>query len=389
MLRPARLTWFACGRILLLSLFLDWSTAHAHDTGSSYLILNVHADHIAGRWEIGLHDLDEVLKLDADRNNAVSRDELRAGFPSITNYAVSHLKLTADGMLRILQITDTEPVVETSSKGTNVVLNFVAEETAQPKVLELDYRLFFEVKPQHRGLLLLECNGLTQTAMFSPDRPTQRFKLTARSPTKEFLSFGGEGVWHIWIGIDHILFLLALLLPAVLQREAAQWRPVHRFRDAFVNVFKIVTAFTVAHSLTLSLATLQVIKLSSKWVESAIAASVLLAAANNVRPFFRGRAWVVAFAFGLIHGFGFANVLTELGLPRNVLLLALVGFNLGVEVGQLAIVAVFLPVAYGLRGTWLYQNLLLRIGSWLIVGIAGIWMLERMFDLNLISPVHP
>ena len=94
---------------------------------------------------------------------------------------------------------------------------------------------------------------------------------------------------------------------------------------------------------------------------------------------------LVAFCFGLIHGFGFASVLADLGLPRGTLALALVGFNLGVETGQLAIVAVFLPSAYLLRHGWFYRRLLFSGGSWLIVLIAAVWFIERAFDLKLIS----
>jgi HupE/UreJ protein len=379
---PTRPIPLACCWLSLFSLLFAAGNGHAHDTGSSYLILTVRADQIMGRWEIGLHDLDDVLKLGADRNGTVSREELRARFPSVTNYCLSHLKLKADGATRNIRVTDTGPLVEASSKGTNVVLNFVADETSQPKVLELGYRLFFTAKPQHRGLLLLDCNGRRHTAMFSPDRPTQRFDLAVPSPGSEFLAFCREGIWHIWIGFDHILFLLALLLPSVLEQQANEWKGAARFRDAFFNVFKIVTAFTVAHSVTLSLAALNLITLSSRWVESAIAASVLIAAVNNLRPFFRGRAWLVAFGFGLVHGFGFAAVLTELGLPQDALALALVGFNVGVEAGQLAIVAAFLPLAYRSRESWIYQKICLRVGSGLIVVVSCVWLLERAFDLK-------
>ena len=205
------------------------------------------------------------------------------------------------------------------------------------------------------------------------------------SALRQFLSYGREGVWHIWIGYDHILFLLSLLLPAVLLRAARHWLPVARFRDAFWDVFKIVTSFTVAHSITLSLAALGVISLPSRLVESAIAASVVLAALNNLLPVVSGRRWVVAFAFGLIHGFGFASVLAELGLPRDALVLALVGFNLGVEAGQLAIVAVFLPVIFWLRNTALYRRGILVGGSMLIMLLALVWLAERVFDLKLIT----
>ena len=151
----------------------------------------------------------------------------------------------------------------------------------------------------------------------------------------------------------------------------------------FWDVLRIVTAFTLAHSITLSLAALSVIALPSRLVESTIALSVVLAALNNLWPVVAGRRWAVAFGFGLIHGFGFASVLADLGLPRDALVLALVGFNLGVEAGQLAIVALFLPLAYGLRRSWAYRRMIFLGGSVLIALVAAVWMAERIFVLKL------
>jgi hypothetical protein len=147
-------------------------------------------------------------------------------------------------------------------------------------------------------------------------------------------------------------------------------------------VLKVVTAFTLAHSITLTLASLSLISLPSRAIESLIAASVVLAALNNIVPLFRGRRPVAAFVFGLIHGFGFASVLADLGLPRGAFALSLFGFNVGVEIGQMAIVAVFLPVAFLLRRTWFYRQLLTK-GSLLIMLLAGIWLIERAFDVKL------
>ncbi len=212
----------------------------------------------------------------------------------------------------------------------------------------------------------------------------------------QFVDYAADGVWHIWIGFDHILFLLSLLLPAVGawvagvggQRPGgsrrATWQPVPRLGVAVWEVLRIVTAFTLAHSITLSLATLGWVSLPSRLVESTIAASVVLAALNNVFPFFQGRRWMVAFAFGLIHGFGFASVLADLGLPRDALALALLGFNLGVEAGQLAIVAVFLPLAYLLRHSKFYRWVVLWGGSLAIAAIAAAWFVERAFELKLL-----
>jgi len=135
----------------------------------------------------------------------------------------------------------------------------------------------------------------------------------------------------------------------------------------------------------LTLATLGVVTLPTRLVESAIAASVVLSALNNIFPLFEGKRWMVAFAFGLIHGFGFASVLADLGLPQDALLLALVGFNLGVEGGQLAIVSAFLPLAYILRGTLFYRRAVLFAGSILIMLLASVWLVERLFSLKLLE----
>src|SRR5262249_51800960 len=151
----------------------------------------------------------------------------------------------------------------------------------------------------------------------------------------EGMQFIYEGIWHIWLGFDHVLFLLALLLPAVLVRVDGHWHAAGTFSSVCWNVVSIVTAFTVAHSITLSLAALDVVRLPSHLVESTIAASVVLAGLGNLYPRMIGRRWLVAFGFGLIHGFGFAAVLTDLGLPQHSLLLSLISFNVGVEIGQL------------------------------------------------------
>jgi hypothetical protein len=181
------------------------------------------------------------------------------------------------------------------------------------------------------------------------------------------------------------LFLLSLLLPAVFLREAGRWVPAQRFKPVFWDVLKVVTAFTVAHSITLSLAALEIIALPSRLVESVIAASVVFAALNNLYPLVNERRWLMAFVFGLIHGFGFASVLTDLGLPRDALVSSLFGFNVGVELGQLAIVAGFLPVAFYLRNTRFYLRGVFVLGSWLTMLVALIWLLERAFDLQLLS----
>ena len=360
--------------------------AAAHKPSDSYLTLQADAGAegaFSGQWDIALRDLDHAIGLDADGNGEITWGELRVRHGDIAAYALARLALDADGAACTLAAG--EQLVDEHSDGYYTVLRFRAACPAAPLKLGLTYRLFADLDPQHRGLLRLEAAGITRTAIFSPEASSQRFELREASGWTQFIDYVREGIWHIWIGFDHILFLLSLLLPAVLVWRASQWQPVESLRSAGIDVLKIVTAFTVAHSITLSLATLGWVALPSRWVESAIAASVVLAALNNLRPLFQRRRWMVAFGFGLIHGFGFASVLADLGLPQSALALALLGFNVGVEVGQLAIVAVFLPIAYALRHTLFYRKAVLFAGSLLIALLAAVWFAERAFGLELIG----
>ena len=356
--------------------------AQAHKPSDSYLTVTVQGGVVAGRWDIALRDLDFAIGLDANGDGNITWGEVRAQHTAIAAYAAARLALAADGAACPIEIGAQAVDEHTDGAYTVMPLRFACPKA--PSELTIQYTLFADIDPQHRGLLNLTVNGATRTAIFGPQEARQSFKLSETSRWKQLLDYGREGVWHIWIGFDHILFLLSLLLPAVGVWVACRWRPVETFGQAFWDVLRIVTAFTVAHSITLSLATLGLVSLPSRLVESAIAASVVLAALNNVWPVFHGRRWIVAFAFGLIHGFGFASVLIDLGLPQGALALALLGFNLGVECGQLAIVAAFLPLAFMLRRSWFYRRAVLLGGSLLIVAVAATWLIERVFNLKLL-----
>ena len=395
-----------CCRLLIATLWLSLgAAAWAHKPSDSYLRLNASAEQIVGQWDIALRDLDFALGLDADGDGRITWGELRSRHTEIAAYAAARLALSGDGQRCTLQVGPQQ--VDTHTDGAYSVLPLRvtcpsgATDAKLPAQLTLQYTLFADIDPQHRGLLNLRTAEGTRTAVLGPQASQQTFALGAAeagATWSQLLTYLREGVWHIWIGFDHILFLLALLLPAVglwlakpsrpaQAAQAAQpvrWQPADRFSQAGWDVLRIVTAFTVAHSITLSLATLGWVSLPSRWVESAIAASVVLAALNNVWPLFHGRRWWVAFGFGLIHGFGFATVLADLGLPGDALALALVGFNVGVELGQLAIVALFLPLAFWLRRSAFYRRGVLVGGSLAIAALAVLWFVERAFDVRLL-----
>ncbi len=359
-------------------------SALAHKPSDSYLAIVAGSTGLHGQWDIALRDLDYAIGLDSDGNGEITWGELRAKHADIAGYALARLSVSADGVRCVL--APNSHMVDEHSDGAYEVLKFSIDCGGRhaPREIGVEYSLFFDIDPSHRGLLRLQHGKGSLTAILGPERPKQEFQLAEASRLAQFLDYGREGIWHILIGFDHILFLVSLLLPAVFVLRGRSWDPAERFAPVFWDVLRIVTAFTVAHSITLSLAALSIVALPSRLVESTIALSVVLAALNNLRPVVGGRRWVVAFGFGLIHGFGFASVLADLGLPRDALMIALVGFNLGVEAGQLAIVSAFLPVAHALRHTMFYRGIIFTGGSALIVVVALIWLAERALVLKLL-----
>jgi hypothetical protein len=367
----------------LLALLACCQPAWAHKASDSYLSVGIGEDRLDGQWDIALRDLEYAIGLDANEDGAIAWGELRQKRQAVEAYAFSRLHVERGG--KPCAIAPGDFLADHHTDGAYAVLRFELACPASGADLTLGYHLFFDLDPLHRGLLRVDYRGAAQTAVLSPDHDAQRIELGEIGLGATFLQYLREGISHIGFGYDHILFLMSLLLPAVLYRESGAWLPVASLRAALAEVLKIVTAFTLAHSITLSLATLDFIALPSRWVESAIALSVILAALNNLYPLVRDKRWTVAFAFGLVHGLGFANVLKDLGLPANALLLALVAFNLGVEVGQLGIVAGFLPLAHGFRRSPWYRKGFLYLGSTLIALLAAIWLAERAFNLKLIS----
>jgi hypothetical protein len=373
----------ACAIVVAVLLAVLTLPAWAHKPSDSYLTLRGEADgSIAVRWDIALRDLEHALQLDRDGNGELTWGEVRQRAPDIGKLAAGHLGLSSGG--QECPLAASAPLMlDKHSDGTYAVLTLQARCARLVDALTVDYRLFFDMDPTHRAMVQWTPAGAAQpqALVFAAESARQSLALAAPSAWETLRQYVLEGVWHIWIGFDHILFLVALLLPSVLVRQGGRWSATPSLRAAGIEVLKVVTAFTVAHSITLSLAVLGFISLPSRLVESVIAASVVLAALNNLRGTVQRRRWVMAFVFGLVHGFGFASVLADLGLPQTALALALVGFNVGVELGQLAIVAAFLPFAFALRQTRFYRFGVLQLGSVAVALLAGWWFVERAFDL--------
>lgn len=422
--------------------------AQAHKASDAYVTLRVDGAVVDARIDIALRDLDRDLYLDTNADDQLSWKEVRTRWADIAALARNDIRLSADGARCTpdpagTPVTDANtPALTEHSDGTYAVLRTQWHCAAPVQQLSVEYELFARTDPTHRGIARVARADASadapvpQLAVLSPGNGWHRFKLpplpiaastaTAASetpaapasvqatasalpdtagrdadtaaveeaPSSSFFGFVREGVHHILIGYDHILFLLSLLLPAVWIRSAVtdprtgltrtRWVPSSNLKLALTNVLKVVTAFTVAHSITLALSVLNIVNPPSRWVESIIAASVVLAALNNIWPLISEARWKLTFVFGLVHGFGFASALKDAGLAKGALVGPLVGFNVGVEIGQLCIVAVVLPIAWSLRGTRTYRGAF-AAGSLAIAGVAGLWLVQRAFDLSLIA----
>src|SRR6185437_730884 len=369
-------------RTLMGLLLCGWAVAvQAHKPSDSYLTVHQagQGTTLEGQWDIALRDLQQAVGLDANGDGLITWGELKARQQELTRYALSRLTVEAiaRGDRDRCLVRPGSLLFDEHVDGGYAVLRFTVECPFRPAQLSVRYNLLFDLDPNHKGLLDVRTPEASQAFVLAAENRTATLNLGAPDRLAQFRAFLDEGIWHIWKGYDHILFLLTLLLPAVVLYRHGGWQPRESLRDALLDVLKVVTAFTLAHSLTLTLAVNGWVNLPSRLVESGIALTVLLGALNNLFPVVRERRWVVAFAFGLIHGLGFASVLADLGLRSWNLALALVGFNAGVEVGQLAVVLVFIPIAYGLRETRFYRRAFMPGGAVAIGCLAAYWLAMR------------
>lgn len=358
---------------LLLAAWLLPCSARAHAVSHSYLDLTATSERLSGTWRVALRDLDGAIGLDLDADGRVSDGEIAERSDAIQSYLLARIEL--EGADRACPFEATSPIVS----GAHVVVTLHGACERSP--LALRYDLFFDHDPAHQGYLSVKGSSDLQH-VFSNEARTLTIAQGPLPALAALAQYLRQGIWHILIGADHILFLLTLLVGAVLRFERGRHEPAPTLRAALSGVVKVVTAFTAAHSITLSLMALGFVAPPSRWVEVAIALSIAAAAANNLWPVVTRRTWILACCFGLIHGLGFASVLLELGLPRGRIVPALLGFNLGVEIGQLGIVALFFPVAFALRARASYRRYVIGAGS-ALVGVVGlVWALERAFELR-------
>ncbi len=369
---------------LALVSLLFGSMAWAHSSSNSYLTLSMTSQQLTLRADFHVRDLDLIFDLDRDRDGQVTWAETQARSAELSAWLVQGISLSASDQRCTLGQAD----LQASQHADGIYLSALwtplcpgASGPLDETRFTLGYDLIFSQDNLHRGLLKVDFPHFQSSALLSPERPEVQVSASDSKPLQVFGRYVVEGVWHIWIGIDHIAFLLSLLVLAPLlpsRQRVVNWQAVTHARPVVMDVLAVVTAFTVAHSITLGLTITGWIKPPADLVEPAIALSVVLAALNNLLGFSAVKRWRLAFVFGLVHGFGFASVLLDLGLPASGLVAALGGFNLGVELGQLAIVGVFFPLAWALRQTRFYRWVVVAGGSMAIVVLGLFWTAQRV-----------
>lgn len=347
--------------LLILSFILGLGNvpgrAAAHPLNNGYSQVTILSDHI--EYELFIPE-NSLLRWDQNGDKKLAIGELEAQRTMIEEMLRKNVRLEQKLQPLPMELTALRIEEKETIAGVSFTLRYTTDAPVERFTLYYDL-LFDEADPLHLNFVLfLEGDDVDQTVLDSSHRSYQYVSLHPATPASVLSKYMWLGMLHIWTGYDHLLFLLSLLLVAT------------RVKD----MLKIVTAFTVAHSLTLALAATGVIRISPVWVETAIALSIAYVAIENMAARRSELRWLLTFAFGLIHGLGFAGALEEIGLPRAYFVSSLLVFNVGVELGQLLVVAAILPFLLRLQRRPGYRRWMMA-GSAMILLLSVKWALER------------
>ncbi len=354
---------------------LAGQVAEAHANGASYLrvVSGERNAGISATWDISAADLQLPLELDANGNGVFTAAEISARRAAIVLFATSRLDLRRGGDRCPLTIGELTTRQRHSQLYLSLQLHGACPRSGPVDVTtdlffgSRGYSTLLDVQtPNGRFPAVLSMGG---ASWIEPATPSMLDTL---------LRFLREGVWHVLVGYDHIAFLLLLLLPSVLRGTEVGWTVAESSREVIRDVLKIVTAFTIAHSITLGLASTGVVQIPVQPIEVAIAGSIVVAGLLNLFPAASGWRLRLAFGFGFVHGLGFANALREIAADASRLAPMLAGFNLGVELAQLMIVAVTLPILWLLSRRARYSRRFMPALSMATAFTGAIWFVGRL-----------
>ena len=335
--------------MLLLCLVANFgvsSPAFSHAASTSFLILELpKSGPVTVRWDLSLHDIVWVVFIDADYDGNVTWQEIQDAKPALTRALLAELSVQRGGAPCELHIGDFALATRSEQNFLSVAMKAECRESG---LVSIGGSLFMSGDASQRVLLSAVRGKVQLTGVLSAAEPLW-IEPAQPSAWNSFVRFVSEGIWHVLFGYDHIAFVLLLLLPSVVRPVDGKWRGATGFGQVTRDVVTIITAFTIAHSITLIASAFDLAP-RGLWfpplVEMLIAASILYMALENIAGVMSvQRRWVLAFAFGLVHGFGFSFALRDtLQFAGSHLVTSLLAFNAGVEIGQLLVLAVLVPL---------------------------------------------
>ncbi|MCA9394211.1 MAG: HupE/UreJ family protein [Candidatus Omnitrophica bacterium] len=352
-------------------LFALATRATAHSPGQAMINLRTEDSRITGSVSMYYGDMPFLIE-GLPFQVPESTDESFPHYTDITvQFLTDHIRFSSAGQ-PLTDVTHFGPGMKFDEQNNAVIPISIRPPGGTLKSLIIEQDGMYRTNPRFTTLVNLQTGDQFKSLVLR--RGESRAEIFI-DPLTEARSFLGHGVTHILSGIDHIFFILLLILGPFLSTQAAvtDWRP-----PAW-SLLKLATAFTAAHSLTLFLAVCKVVWIPTTIIDIVVIFSIVFVGLHNLLRFHIGREWLVVFAFGLFHGYGFSQGLQNVGLSRGHLLLPLLGFNVGVEIGQVLIVAaVFTPLAAAAR-RWPQTLTVARWATALITVTASLWLLEKIF----------
>ncbi len=387
--------------MLLLSICSLWAMEGlAHPMPNSVVVLNIHENHYSGQIQLPLSELQTAIGMNVN-DNLVRLIE-RIG-DTLRSYLMQHIRPKSFEGKSWKVVLGAMKVVETKSRLTGDYRELVIDfEMSPPQNYDLrnflfDYDVILHQVASHKVLVAVKQDWqqgivsedgspsdstMQQVGVIAWDiasntlRPFQ-VSMQTGSNWQGFKNMVSLGISHIWGGTDHILFILTLLLPAMLLAEGKKWIRFIGIKSSLKNLLKIITAFTIGHSLTLLLGSVHWINLPTKPIEILIAVTILISAFHAYRPIYPKKEVLIAGGFGLIHGLAFAETLTNLQLSTQQMALSILGFNLGIELMQIVIILLIFPVLILLNKTRYYAQIR-QVGAIIMMILAFAWMIERI-----------
>ncbi len=360
-----------CSTRVAACLLLFCASAFSHAGNVSYSQIIVQGHEVRQQVQILMQELLLAVPLDANKDGRVDQGELDAGRERLTAYLEQKIEVFSEDVrvpLRMESLEIRKASVADSEPLPFLFAELIFESPRPLTAFRVRCHLLDEVNIGHDNFAKINVGGDVRPFVFTPTNAFEYRSGEARSIQvsssyrKTFSNFGKLGIQHIFTGYDHMLFLIGLLLVAT----------------RFGHTVRVVTAFTIAHSFSLTLAALRVVQVSPRLVESLIALSIMYVTFENVLSWFPVKRWMISFGFGLVHGLAFAQALEVLHLPRPQLAAALFSFNVGIEVAQVVVVALTFPVIFAMaKASWRLRAV--QGLSIFIFGCGTLWLVQRAF----------